>query len=150
MKFNRFGHSAGIKSSKSEIGTRYTINLGCLISQEATPSKTGFEIVKHLAIKRMTEYGANHKQFISLQEKMPNYTEPNMSVVLKKQLAKKVELLDLTTWQISKLLELDLKTIGDVLSVPETKLMEAYYVAEIRARAMKNAALAAVYEYLSG
>lgn len=144
------GHSLGMKSSKSQIGTRYTINLGCLISQEAIPSSTGFKIASALSIKRMTEYGTNHKQFESLIEKMPDYTEPNMSLILKAQLNKSVELLDLTQWQISKLIELNLNTIGDVLLAPEARLMEAYNVAQKRARTMKNAALASVYEYLSG
>lgn len=144
------GHSVGMKATKSEIGTRFTINLGCLFAQESIPSSTAFRIVKALSVKRMTEYGANHKQFSSLIEKMPSYFEPNMSLVLKAQLGKCVELLDLTEWQKSKLIELELNTIGDVLAASEAKLMKAYYVAEKRARIMRNAALAAVYEYLSG
>ena len=41
-------------------------------------------------------------------------------------------------------------TIGDLIDVEEDKLKEARYIADIRARQMKNAAVAAVCEYLLG
>lgn len=144
------GHTDGIKATRSEYGSRYHINLGCLISQEATPTSTGFNIVKELTLKRMTEYGANHSAFQSILEKTGEYVEENLSVSLIQQLEQDVNVLDLTEWQISKLVELNLLTVGAVLTATEGKLMEAHYIAEKRARIMKNAALAAVYEYISG
>jgi hypothetical protein len=40
--------------------------------------------------------------------------------------------------------------VGDVLKATEQKLKEASYVGDVRARRMRNAAIAAVLEYLSG
>ena len=73
-----------------------------------------------------------------------------MSECLKKQLSKSINVLELTQWQKSKLIELDVKTIGELLLSTEGKLMQAYYVGEVKARQMKNAAMAAVFEYLFG
>ena len=59
-------------------------------------------------------------------------------------------MLEITEWQKSKLKELNINTIGDLLQSTESKLMMAYYVGEVKARQMKNAAMAAVFEYLFG
>ena len=39
---------------------------------------------------------------------------------------------------------------AEVLHASETKLQRIAYVGEVRSRRMRNAAIAAVYEYLSG
>lgn len=41
-------------------------------------------------------------------------------------------------------------TIGDLISAPEGKLKQAKYIADVRARTIKNAGIAAVCEYLLG
>ncbi len=41
-------------------------------------------------------------------------------------------------------------TIGDLISAPEEKLKQAKYIADVRARTIKNAGIAAVCEYLLG
>jgi hypothetical protein len=47
-------HSTGIRATRSEIGTRYSVNLGCLFSQEKTPTATAFNIAKSIDPRRMT------------------------------------------------------------------------------------------------
>ena len=79
-----------------------------------------------------------------------NLTEPNMAEILAGQLGKSVDVLDITAWQKSKLREIGLQTIGDVLRASEGKIQEAHYVGQKRSRQMRNAADAAVSEYLSG
>lgn len=143
-------HSSGIKATRSEIGSRYSINLGSLMSHEATPTVNAFKIAKSITIRRMTEYGWNYSSFDSLLKQVPNFVEPNISMILTRQLTKDINALDLTQWQIEKLTELGINTIGDILRVSETRLQEAYYVGEKRARRIRNTAMAAVYEYLSG
>ena len=143
-------HSTGIKASRAEIGTRYAINLGCLFSQESVPSSSGFQIAKNLTPRRMTEYGANHKAYEELLKSVPKYSEPDMSEVLQRQLMKHIEVLDIRNWQKERPHGLELNTIGDILQSSETKLQDAYYVGPKRSRRIKNAALAAVFEYLSG
>lgn len=143
-------HSTGIKATRSEIGTRYLVNLGCLFSQETSPASSGFEIAKSLTPRRMTEYGLNHPSYDSLM-KMNNINfDANMNIELTTQMSKPISVLDITNWLKDRLTELSLLTVRDVLDASEAKLKEANYVGDVRARRMKNAAMAAVEEYLSG
>jgi len=143
-------HASGIKATRSEVGTRYAVNLGCLFALEATPTVKCFRIAKSFTPKRMSEFGANHTAYKSLLEAVPTFTEPDIVHVLQRQLEKPVDVLDITDWQRQGLLGLGLKTVGDVLHASETKLQQISYVGEVRSRRMRNAAITAVYEYLSG
>lgn len=140
----------GIKATNAEIGIRYEVNLGCLLSFEANPQQKALEIIRNLSLGRMSEYGANSKAYSDLLVAVPKFCEPDMSECLKKQLDKSINVLEITEWQKSKLIELNINTIGELLQSTESKLMKAYYVGEVKARKMKNAALAAVFEYLFG
>lgn len=142
--------ASGIKASRGEIGTRYIVNLGCLFSLEPTPASNSFEIAKGLTPKRMTEFGANHPSYSALVEQVDKTPAQTGGYALHEQLAKSVSVLDISPWQRGKLVELGLNCIGDVLNATEEKLKEALYVGDVRARRMRNAAVAAVLEYLSG
>lgn len=143
-------NASGIKSSKSYIGTRYSVNMGNLLALEAVPTSNALVIAKSLALKKMTEYGENQKIYDSLLSELTTFDEPNMTDVLLHQLSKQIEVLDLTDWQKMKIRSLKLETIGDILRAPESKLLEAYGIGVVKARRMRNAAISAVYEYLSG
>ncbi|QGW77009.1 hypothetical protein GPJ81_10080 [Pseudomonas alkylphenolica] len=143
-------HAVGIKASRAEIGKRYLINLGCLFALESTPTSSSFEVAKELTPKRMTEYGSNHPSYKKLTDQAALITDEGMTLALNSQLARPATVLDLTAWQLEKLSELGLNTVGDVLNATEAKLKEANYVGDVRARRMRNAAVAAVLEYLSG
>jgi hypothetical protein len=141
----------GIRATRSEIGTRYAVNLGCLFAMEATPSSTAPEIVKNLSIKRFTEFGPNHQAYSDLLRAAPTYEEPDMLRILREQLEKSIDYVDITEYQNGKLKEAGLCTVGSVLRTTEQYLIENIdYVGEKRARRIKNAAEAAVLEYLSG
>jgi hypothetical protein len=143
-------HANGIKATRGEVGTRYAVNLGCLFALEATPTTSALPIAQNLTPRRMSEYGANHNAYQSLLAEVPTFTEANVGDILSKQLAKSIDVLDIAYWQRKGLRSLGLTTIGDVLNVSEYKLMEISYVGEKRSRRMRNAAMEAVYEYLSG
>jgi len=143
-------HAVGIKASRGEIGKRYLVNLGCLFAYEATPANSAFEIAKALTPKRMTEYGANHIAYRSLAESTSTSINQEIALALTAQLEKPAIVLDITQWQKEKLIELGLHTVRDVLNATEERLKEANYVGDVRARRMRNAAVAAVLEYLSG
>jgi hypothetical protein len=143
-------HADGIKASRGEIGKRYLINLGCLFAQESIPTNSAFDIAIALTPKRMTEYGANHIAYKQLTESATVIVNPKVALALDRQLEKPTSVLDITPWQKEKLAELGLNTVRDVLNATEEKLKEANYVGDIRARRMRNAAVAAVLEYLSG
>lgn len=138
--------ATGMRATRSEIGTRYMINLGCLLAKEATPTATGMKIIKSSDIRRMSEYGANYPAYQSIQGKIVG-TETD---ALKEQLDKTIDLLELTDWQKQKMHEISINTIGELISAPEEKLKQARYIADVRARTIKNAGIAAVCEYLLG
>lgn len=141
---------AGIRATRSEIGKRYMVNLGCLFALEANPASQAFEIAKSLTPKRMTEYGANHSIYRPLLEAVALKGDSDEGGHLERQLAKEIDVLDLTQWQKEKLQELGLQTVGEVLEATEEQLKLAKYVGDVRARRMRNAAVASVLEYLSG
>lgn len=143
-------HAVGIKASRAEIGKRYVINLGCLFALEVSPTNSAFEIAKELTPKRMTEYGSNHPTYKKLTDHAALIASNGAKSVLNLQLDRPATVLDLTAWQLEKLAELGLNTVRDVLNATEKKLKEANYVGDVRARRMRNAAVAAVLEYLSG
>ena len=142
--------SGGIKATRAEVGTRYMVNLGCLFSLETSPSSTGFEIAKGLTPRRMMEFGANHPAYKTISDDDALGVEAANSSAFHHQLLKSVDVLDITDWQRSKLIGLNLTTVGDVLGASEAKLKEATGIGDVRARRMRNAAVAAVLEYLSG
>ena len=138
--------ASGIRATRKEVGTRYMVNVGCLIALEATSTVNGLKIVKDSDIRRMSEYGANQ----AIYNKIQGYVAQSDLDSLKEQLGKSVDLLDLTDWQKQKIHELSINTIGDLISTPEEHLKKAKYIADVRARTIKNAGIAAVCEYLLG
>ena len=143
-------HATGIKATRSEIGSRYAVNLGCLFSLETAVTTRGFQIARNLDPRRMSEYGMNHPAYNVLLETDPVINGTNMETLVQERLTDSIEALDITEWLKSRLNELELFNIGDVINAPEEKLQEARFVGQKRARQIHNAALAAVYEYLSG
>ncbi|MGB7406980.1 MAG: hypothetical protein WA908_00600 [Pontixanthobacter sp.] len=141
---------SGIKATRGEVGKRYAVNLGCLFGLEATPASSAFAIARNLTPKRMTEYGSNHVAFVAMKSLDEGILEAEEGFALEPQFAKPIRVLDLTHWQKEKLESLEIKTVGEVLEASEDDLKKGYYVGDVRARTMKNAAYAAVLEYLSG
>ena len=141
----------GLKATRSEIGTRYMVNLGCLFSIEGIPASSAPGIWHRFDIRRMPEYGQNHPAFAADLTVLPTLENDSVNQqALNEQLAKSVLELDLTDWQKDTLVEIGLTTIRAVLQASEGELQKAKYVGEVRSRRMRNAALAATYEYLSG
>lgn len=136
----------GIRATRSEVGTRYMVNIGCLLALEATPAKTGMDIIKNADIRRMNEYGMTHASYKRLQGCITR----NDSSALVQQLSRSIDRLDLTKWQIGKMHEISMHTIGDVIRAKESDLKKAKFIADVRAKKIRNAAIAAVYEYLLG
>ncbi len=143
-------HGKGIKSSSSEVGTRYLVNLGCLFSQESTPSSSSLPIARNITPKKMTEFGMNNPNFKKLIDEIPDFEEKDVTAILEKELNKPIDVLDLSNWIKETLRKININTVRDILNTTETYLKTAYYVGEKRARLVKSAAIAAVYEYLNG
>ncbi|WP_405449997.1 hypothetical protein OG350_24905 [Streptomyces achromogenes] len=142
---------AGIRATRGEIGTRYMVNLGCLFAQDAEPVKFGQHVRQNLYLKRMVEYGANHGAYRPIDKFALDAIDSVGNQALEAQLDRSIDYLDVTDFQRSKLKDdLGLRTIGEVLKSDEQVFKQAYYVGTKRARQMRNAAVTAVLEYLSG
>jgi hypothetical protein len=141
---------SGIRATRSEVGTRYLVNTGCNLAQDAEPVAYGLRVRQSLGVRRMQEFGANHGAYRSIQDVGLEALQGDGNVALQARLQAPVSGLDLTYFQKQKLGELDLATIGDVLGSTEAKFKTLHYVGEVRARQMRNAAITAVIEYLSG
>jgi len=140
----------GIKATNAEVGTRYLVNLGCVFSQESAPSNSSLPIARNITSKRMTEFGMNNPYFKDLVDQIPDFKENDTTEILEKELNKSIDILDLTTWIKETLKSINIFTVRDILTTTEAILKTAYYVGDKRARLVKSAAIASVYEYLNG
>lgn len=141
-------HSTGIKGTRSEIGTRYSVNVGCLLSLEITPVNSVSRIVQGVTIKRFIEYGYNHHAFQMLSNDL--LSPLNTKDILRVKLQQDINILDIPEWMIKRLKEVGFNTIEDVLTAKDEDIRKAYYIGEVRSRLTKDAATYAVLEYLSG
>ncbi|MFF4342728.1 hypothetical protein ACFY00_22695 [Kitasatospora sp. NPDC001540] len=141
---------SGIKGTRSQIGTRYLVNLGCLGSLDAEPINFIQKVRSSLSIKRWVEYGSNHVEFRALAKFSLADIESEGNEALEAQLQRSIDKLDLSDFQRSSLHSLGINTIGGVLAADEKDFMKAHYVGPKRSRKMRNSAVAAVLEYLSG
>jgi hypothetical protein len=139
-----------VAATRSEIGTRYSINLGCLAATDARPIAYLTQVGRDLSIKRFSEYGANHAAFQSLNELVGPFKESDISQVLLAQLAKPIGVLDLTDFQRDGLIRIGLDTVGKALNASELDFQQISYIGPKRSRRMMNIAVASVLEYLSG
>jgi hypothetical protein len=139
----------GIRGTRAELGTRYTVNFGCVLAQLANPTAVGLDLVRKLSVKRFVEFGAHHATFEPIRA--IDLNKENTLWTLREQLTKSIDGLDLTEWQKAQLRKSGIETIGKVLRTDESFFVShLYYVGPKRARRIKNAADAAVLEYLSG
>lgn len=145
-------HDRGIRGTRSELGDRFSINLGCLFALEAKPIAAGFEIAKNISIKRFSEYGVNHTAFDVIKTDVaPLLSDVESRKIFQEQLTRSIGFLDITPWQLIKLREIGLTTIGELLaSDEETLIGKINYVGAVRAKQIMNAANSAMLEFLSG
>jgi hypothetical protein len=143
-------HSLGMRATRGEVGTRYVVNVGCVISMESNPAQTGYALVRASDQRRMIEFGANHDVFQALANLTSGVETSSISEALRQRLIQSVRVLDLTDWQKDTLEKHGFTTIKDVLGASDVELQRGYYVGPQRSRQMKNAAETSVLEYLSG
>lgn len=139
-----------IRATSSNIGTRYEIKLGCILALEKS-NKIANQIIDNLDNYLFTEYSSKSNAFTSLPN--PISLEPNSEIqkIITKLLQKSINDLSLTTWQKEKLTENNFNTISEVLNASEEEIIKKIlYVGKVKARRIKNAAVAEILEYLSG
>ena len=140
----------GVVASRGNYGTRYSINLGCLVSDAANPQQTVLELVPSLSIKRLTEYGHNDPGFQKLASDVGDSIEPDINLAISEKIQRSITDLDLSEFQVNALNGLGLKTIGMILKATEEDFQQANYIGPKRSRKIMNIALASILEYLSG
>ena len=141
---------SGVVATRRELGTRFSINIGCLSAPDPYPIAFISDLRNGLSIKRFTEYGANDPRFVELAASVGDRVETDLVEVIGEQLQKSVEVLDLSLHQKNALASIGVKTIGETLSSSEAQFQKAYYIGPKRSRQIMNTATAAVLEYLSG
>jgi len=141
---------SGVVATRREIGTRYAVNLGCLAASAAEPVQALTNLGRTLSVKRFAEYGANHPVFAELTSVVGNFKETDISIVLARELAKTIDVLDLTVHQKEGLRSISLDTVGRTLQASEAEFRRIDYVGPKRSRKMMNVVVSSVLEYLSG
>ncbi len=141
---------SGIVATRSEIGTRFGINIGCLAASASRPIAFISDLRKGMTIKRFTEFGANFSSFVDISKKVGDKIEADSSVALSVLLARDISVLDLSEHQEKSLRSIDMQTVGKALNASEEEFQEAKYIGPVRSRKIKNIVTAAVLEYLSG
>ena len=140
----------GVAATRSEIGNRYAVNIGCLAAMDANPIAYIKELRRQITIKRFTEYGANAQPFASLPDIATQLKEKETTLLLAAQLKKSIRVLDISNWQMAGLERIGLDTIGKALRADEGAYQEIRYVGPKRARNIRNEVVASILEYLSG
>lgn len=141
-----------IKATKSELGNRFEVKYGCLISLDNNPTTISKDFFKKLSIGKFPEFGKTSPAFNGFEEILLNFeTEENYKIGLKSLLEKPISVLDLTSWQKERLLVSRIQTLEQLLQLTEDQLIEQIYgVGPYKARIIKNAANAEILEYISG
>ncbi|WP_258034784.1 hypothetical protein [Pectobacterium odoriferum] len=142
---------SSVRATRSELGTRYEIKYGCMLSLESNPHADSKEFYKNLSIKKFPEFGKNHAAYTG-SEKLLKRDEQQYEESLRSLLKKSIDvLIALTQWQKERLKEIGINTIEELHNNSEDSLIEKIYgVGPTRARTMKNAATAELLEYISG
>ena len=142
-----------VRATRSQLGNRYEVKYGCLISRKNHPNSESKAFYSSLSIKKHPEFGRQHGSFKSILEQPDDPSdEAQYSISLREMLNKPIDVLGLLTdWQKAKLKDAGIATIENLHSHTEASLIQKIYnVGPVRARLMKNAATAEVLEYLSG
>jgi len=129
-------------------GTRYAVNLGVLYAEASHPADECIRIAENLSVSNPALFNKNHQAFEGLEAESVVFNQDND--VLNEMLNRPIQDLDLTEFKKTRLRQQDITTIGGVLDSSEEILKQGYYVGDVRARKIKNAAQAAVMEYLHG
>lgn len=104
------------------MGTRYMVNLGCLFAKEANPLSVSHNIIKNLDVRRYIEFSANSPAYVDIKDSEQTITDNDLSESLEQQLSRDIEVLNISDFLKSKLYEVKLCTIKDVLSATESDI----------------------------
>jgi len=144
---------ASIRATRAELGARYEVKYGCILSLFANPSNESRDFYQALSVKKYVEFGKSHPSYngiLELASAIDN--DENFRSSVKDMLAKPITVLAmLTIWQIERLQASGIISVEDLYNRSEAELIgQIYGVGPARARIIKNAVSAELLEYLSG
>jgi hypothetical protein len=144
---------SSIRATRSELGARYELKYGCVLSLLANPHSESKELYQSLSVRRYVEFGKSNSAY-SLISDLQSVIEDDArfkSSVLD-MMQRPISVLSmLTVWQIETLQQSKISTVEDLYNKTEAELIqEIYRVGPARARTIKNAVSAELLEYLSG
>ena len=144
---------ASIRATRAELGARFEVKYGCILSLFANPNGESKEFYQALSVKKYVEFGKSHVAYSGISElasAIDNDDQFRLSV--KSMLQKPINVLSmLSGWQISRLQNSGILTVEDLYNKSEDELIgQIYGVGPARARVIKNAVSAELLEYLSG
>lgn len=140
----------GLVATRGFIGTRYMLNIGTRGALQSKAVTFINDLCNSISVKRMIEFGANHSVYAPIAKLDIEEMQDGSNQLLEKQLAKSVNELELTYFLRSKLQELGVNTVREVLLSSELDLQAVKGIGPVRSRQMMNAATVAVLEYISG
>ncbi|WP_204347108.1 hypothetical protein [Psychroserpens algicola] len=145
---------SGIRATKAQLGDRYEVKYGCILSLDANPLNVSKVFFGKLTITKFPEFGKNSPSYSSIADlvEVINDDEKVFQDSIKNILSKPITVLQLlTVWQKNKLIESSINTISELHNKTESELIEKIYnVGPVRARIMKSAVNAELLEYISG
>lgn len=143
---------SSMRATRSELGARYEVKYGCIISLESNPQNESKTFYKNLNIKKFPEFGKNSQAFDGVKSILVENEDENYEKSLESLLERSINVLALlTNWQKGKLLSAEIDTIGKLYQTTEEDLIKNISgIGEARSRSIKNAVVAEIVEYISG
>lgn len=143
---------SAVRATRSELGTRYEVKYGCIISFESNPHTESKVFYKNLTIKKFPEFGKNSSSYQGSENILIDNEDENYEKSLKSLLTKSINVLGLlTTWQKSRLQSVGINTIGQLYQTTENDLIQNISgIGQVRSRRIKNAVDSEIVEYISG
>lgn len=143
---------SSMRATRSELGARYEVKYGCIISLESNPQNESKTFYKNLNIKKFPEFGKNSQAFDGVKSILIENEDENYEKSLESLLERSINVLALlTNWQKGKLLSAEIDTIGKLYQTTEEDLIKNISgIGEARSRSIKNAVVAEIVEYISG
>lgn len=142
-----------IRATRSELGARYEIKFGCILSLYANPHSESKDFYQTLSLKKYVEFGKSHSAYSGITELAGVIdNDESFRISVQEMLKKPISVLSmLSNWQIDRLQGSGIHTVEDLYNKTESDLIgQIYGVGPVRARIIKNAVSAELLEYLSG
>lgn len=143
---------SSVRATRSELGARYEVKYGCIISLESNPHNESKTFYSNLTIRKFPEFGKNSSFYEGSENILIDNEDENYEQSLRSLLQKSIDVLGLlTTWQKERLHSANIDTIGELYQTSEDELINNISgIGEVRSRKIKNAVDSEIVEYISG